>query len=97
MASFGPLLAETAFFKGMQQRHIETIAACASGVQFKPGEYLFREGQESRGFHVIERGRVALEIRLPGRGPITIETLGDGDLRGDRTDSTRRPFGPRTP
>ncbi|MBM3892107.1 MAG: cyclic nucleotide-binding domain-containing protein [Verrucomicrobia bacterium] len=82
MGSYGALLAEIAFFKGMHQRHIDAIAACASAVQFKPGEYLFREGQESRDFHVIERGRVALEIRLPGRGPITLETLGDGELLG---------------
>ena len=37
-----------------------------------------REGDEADSFYVIRLGRVALEIFVPQRGAVTIETIDDG-------------------
>ena len=39
-----------------------------------------REGEPADAFYVIRDGAVALETVVPARGPVTIETLHDGDL-----------------
>ena len=49
---------------------------------FEAGETLFREGEPGRCFYVVRRGRVALELYVPGRGPLTIETIEAGSVVG---------------
>ena len=41
-----------------------------------------REGDPADSFFVIRHGRVAMEIFVPQRGAVTIETIDDGDLLG---------------
>ena len=41
-----------------------------------------RESEAADAFYVIRRGAVALETFVPQRGPVTIETLHEGDLLG---------------
>jgi CRP/FNR family transcriptional regulator, cyclic AMP receptor protein len=76
------LLGEAPAFNGMSREHLELIAGCAQNTTFKDGEYLLREGDPSNRFYVIRQGRVALEIFVPERGALTIETVDDGDLLG---------------
>jgi CRP/FNR family cyclic AMP-dependent transcriptional regulator len=62
---------------------LEQLAAtCASERHAEPGERLCREGDPADGFFVIRQGVVALEIVVPGRDALLIETLHDGDLLG---------------
>ena len=46
--------------------------ACSPGapsnVHFRPGEYLFHEGEPADRFFVVRRGRVALDVHVPGPG-----------------------------
>ncbi|OGF56341.1 MAG: Crp/Fnr family transcriptional regulator [Candidatus Fraserbacteria bacterium RBG_16_55_9] len=76
------LLAEHPFFKDLDPRYIQLIAGCASEVTFKAGEFVFREGDLATHFWLIRQGKVSLEIFAPGRGPIMLETLMDGDVMG---------------
>jgi CRP/FNR family transcriptional regulator, cyclic AMP receptor protein len=76
------LLAEAPAFNGMSQEHLEFIAGCAQNRTATDGEYLMREGDPANTFFVIRHGRVALEIFVPQRGAVTIETIDDGDLLG---------------
>lgn len=76
------LLAEHPFFKDLDPRYIQMIAGCASEVTFKAGEFVFREGDFATHFWLIRQGKVSLEIFAPGRGPIMLETLTDGDVMG---------------
>lgn len=76
------LLAEHPFFQGLDPRYIQLIAECAREVTFKMGEFIFREGDPSNKFWLIRSGKISLEIFAPGRGPIMIETLGEGDVMG---------------
>lgn len=82
METLERLLAEHPFFKGLDPRYIQLIAGCAREVTFKAGDFVFREGDAATRFWLIRNGRVSLEIFAPGRGPIMIETVGEGDVMG---------------
>jgi len=76
------LLAEHAFFRDMQQHALELVAGCAKNVHFAAGSYIAHEGDDATTFYAVRRGRVAVEIYSPERGPLTVQTLGDGDILG---------------
>ncbi len=82
METLESLLAEHPFFKELDPRYITLIADCASEASFKAGDFIFREGDPATHFWLIRQGKVSLEIFAPGRGPIMIETLSDGDVMG---------------
>lgn len=82
MDDYETLLEGQHFLKGMEKEHLEIIADCASYVRFRKGEFLFHEGEYARRFYIISSGKVAIEIFAPGRGPVMIETLEDGDVLG---------------
>lgn len=82
MKTLEAVLAEHPFFQGLQPGDLQLIAGCASNVRFEAGEYLFRAGDPADSFHLIRHGRVALEVSSPGRGPITILTVGEGEVLG---------------
>ena len=82
MDGYETLLSEQQFLAGMDEEHLQTIADCASYVRFEKGQFLFREGEYAGCFYIISKGKVALELFAPGRGPITVETMDDGDVLG---------------
>jgi CRP-like cAMP-binding protein len=51
-------------------------------MRFDAGQFVFREGEEANQFYIIRKGKVALEIFSPEKGPIIIDTLGDGEVLG---------------
>jgi CRP-like cAMP-binding protein len=57
-------------------------ATCATERHTDADEALCREGQAATEFFEIRSGVVALEIVVPGREALLIETLHDGDLLG---------------
>lgn len=62
---------------------LEQLAnTCAQARHAEAGTRLCREGDAAESFFLIERGVVALEIVVPGRDALLIETLHDGDLLG---------------
>jgi CRP-like cAMP-binding protein len=82
METLEPILAQHPFLKGLPEHHLELLVGCASNVRFEPGKFIFRDGGPADHFYIIRQGKVAVEIHSPGRGPITIETLEDGDVLG---------------
>lgn len=82
METLEPILAAHPFFENIDQRYLDLIVGCASNVRFDQGKLLFRQGQEANEFYLIRHGKVALEIFSPQRGPIIIQTLGEGDIIG---------------
>ena len=78
------LLAEAAAFNGMSQAQLALIGGCAQNRVFEDGEYLMQEGEAADSFYVIRLGRVALEIFVPQRGAVTIETIDEGGLSAGR-------------
>jgi CRP-like cAMP-binding protein len=76
------LFEEHPFFQGFTPEHRSLLAGCASNVHFHAGQYLAREGDAADAFYVIRHGKVSLGISVPGRGAMTVETLGEGDVVG---------------
>jgi len=76
------LLSEHSVFAGFAEPHVELIAGCTANVVVSAGDYIFREGEPADRFYLIRHGRVALEVFVPGKSPIVVDTLKVGDLLG---------------
>jgi CRP-like cAMP-binding protein len=76
------LLQEHPFFQNMDPQACATIAGCAANERFDAGDYVFHEGGAANKFYLIRQGAIALEIHVPGREPIIVDTLEDGDILG---------------
>lgn len=82
MQTLEPLILESPLFEDLQPAHLELITGCAKNVRFAPGEQLFREGEPADTFYLVRHGQVSIEIFVPGRGGVRIETHGEGDVVG---------------
>ena len=76
------LLGEHPFFADFGAEAIEMLAGCAANEHFPAGTLIAREGQTADRFYLIRHGSVALEIRVPGRQPLIVETLDAGEILG---------------
>jgi len=76
------IVASAPIFVGLHQDDLLTIAGCSRTAQFKEGEYVFREGQQADVFYLLRRGAVALETFAPGRGPLRLATVHEGEILG---------------
>jgi len=76
------ILADVRFLAGMSADELALLAGCASNVHFDEGEILFREGDAANSFYVVRHGSVALELHVPARGGLTIETIEAGEVLG---------------
>jgi CRP-like cAMP-binding protein len=75
-------LSQHLFFHDFPQRHLSLIAGCASDVRFEANQLIFREGEKASTFYLLRQGKVALQIFSERRGPITVLTLGEGEILG---------------
>jgi CRP/FNR family transcriptional regulator, cyclic AMP receptor protein len=70
------------FVRGLPAEHIAQLAARADPVEIDAGQRIFDEDGEARGLWLICSGRVALDLQVPGRQRVIVETLGPGDELG---------------
>ena len=82
MRTIETLLHDVPIFQGMSDEALELLSGCASNIRFADGEMLFREGDDAEVFYVIRHGRVALDMFVPARGAVTIETVDPGEVIG---------------
>ena len=82
MRTLEGVLAGHPFFSGMEPRYLELAVGCAANVRFNAGDLIFRQGYEAEHFYLIRAGKVGLEFYVPGRGGLTIQTLGAGEVLG---------------
>jgi len=80
--SLDQVLADVPLLSGLADEELALLAGCARNVRFDTGDFLFREEGAADVFYVIRHGIVALEIYAPGRGPVRIETIEDGEVLG---------------
>jgi CRP-like cAMP-binding protein len=76
------VLAEVPFLDGFGAAELKLLAGCAGNVHFSAGDNLFREGDEADTFYILRQGSVALEMFVPARGPVLIETIDAGEVVG---------------
>ena len=75
-------LAAHPFLLGMPDGQVAALAEVAAAVDVPAGHRFFEEGGHARRFWLIRNGRVALDLSVPGRTPLIVETLSAGDLMG---------------
>jgi CRP-like cAMP-binding protein len=69
-------------FASLDDESLGTVAACGREVHIPAGVALFREGEPADWCYAMLDGRVELQVHVPSRGVVTVETLGAGDVVG---------------
>jgi CRP-like cAMP-binding protein len=77
-----PAIAEHPFLRGMPPGHLDALAAVGADVSFPAGHRIFEDGGFASKFWLIQSGRVALDVQVPGEGRAVIDTVGMGELLG---------------
>ncbi|MCW2247909.1 CRP-like cAMP-binding protein [Azospirillum fermentarium] len=78
----GRLLAEHPFFQDMKPDVRDIVVGCCANAHYRPGEFLFKEGGKADHFYLIRQGTVGVEVHVPGRPGVVVETIGEGDIIG---------------
>ncbi|MEK9629469.1 MAG: cyclic nucleotide-binding domain-containing protein [Nitrospinota bacterium] len=82
MRSLESILAKHPFFENLNEEHMALITGCASNARFNSGEFIYRHDEEANSFFIIREGKVALEICPPGKSPVIVQTVSDGEVLG---------------
>src|SRR5215469_14788565 len=75
-------LATHSFLHGISADQLDMLAKGARDVSFPARHRLFEDGGHATRFWLIQSGHVALDLHVPGEGPMVIETIGMGELLG---------------
>jgi len=75
-------LAGHAFLRGMPPSDVALLAGAAVAVEVPAGHRLFDEGEPAANCWLLTAGQVALDLPVPGRPNLIVETLGGGDVIG---------------
>ena len=82
MKTMDDLLRDNALFHGLDDEYLELLAGCGRNIHFDAGDMIARQGDPADYFYLIRHGHVAVQIAVPGRGAVNLETLGEGDVVG---------------
>ena len=82
MQTLEPILAEHPFFKDLDPKYLNIVVGCASNTRFDAEQRIYKEGDPADNFYLIREGRIGLEISIPHKGNITIQTVDKGDILG---------------
>lgn len=69
-------------FGFLESAHLEKLVAFAREVSWPPDRVIFREGEPDDKLYLVLEGLVALDIYVPGRGRVTILTIGPQEVLG---------------
>jgi CRP-like cAMP-binding protein len=82
-----------ALTEGLDLSALERLAALATPAAWDAGAVVYREGDAGSPLYLVEEGRVAIEIAVPGRGQMIVLTVGPGELFGWSSLFSDRPKG----
>jgi CRP/FNR family cyclic AMP-dependent transcriptional regulator len=68
-------LADQPFLSAIPIASLRRLATHAQTAEYPADDVLFREGGTADRFFLVRQGLVRLDIDVPGRGPVPIETL----------------------
>lgn len=80
--SLEQLIVDHPFWVDLNPQYFHLLNDCASLVHVGVNQPIFQEGQDATHFYLIQSGEIALETFVPGRGMITIQTIGAGGALG---------------
>jgi CRP/FNR family transcriptional regulator, cyclic AMP receptor protein len=73
--SLARTLADQPFLSAIPIASLRRLATHTQTQEYPIGHVLFREGATADRFFLVRQGLVRLDIEVPGRGPVPIETL----------------------
>lgn len=76
------ILASQPLFEGFDAGTMKFLESCAANEVFEEGEYLFRVDEPADRFFLLREGEVALELQIPGRTRLTMQTQQPGQIVG---------------
>jgi CRP-like cAMP-binding protein len=76
------MTAAARLLRALPAPHRERLMEFAREVSFAQDARIFEEEGTADRFWVIRSGAVILDLKVPGRRPVTVDTLGPGDLLG---------------
>ncbi|HUB42535.1 MAG TPA: cyclic nucleotide-binding domain-containing protein [Streptosporangiaceae bacterium] len=82
MNDVGAELASHPFAAGLTQSQLDRLAAITSSIEVQAGTRLFEEDGQATSLWLIRTGQIALDLHVPGRDRLIVETLGPGDELG---------------
>lgn len=74
------LLGGLAFMADLPEHALDECAAVATVADFAAGTIIFDEGAVNPSLYVVIRGRVGLDMQVPGRGRVRVLSLGPGEM-----------------
>jgi CRP/FNR family cyclic AMP-dependent transcriptional regulator len=78
----GGLIVKHPFLAGLNPRFYRFFVECARLENYATGREIFHEGAKADHFYLIQKGRVRLDMFVPGCGRFPIETLEAGQSLG---------------
>jgi type II secretory ATPase GspE/PulE/Tfp pilus assembly ATPase PilB-like protein len=72
-------LRQSSYFRGINESGLKQVAAICESVEFKIGEIIFKPGDASEYFYIVQRGHV--ELSRPGKGTRVWSNLLNRDAR----------------
>ncbi|WP_020524723.1 Crp/Fnr family transcriptional regulator [Catelliglobosispora koreensis] len=82
MNSVRDTLGEFSFLDEVPDTWLDRLSSIGHKVTYPTGQRIFHEGERAEHFWLITSGAVGLDLHVPGRGDILIETLREGDVLG---------------
>jgi CRP/FNR family cyclic AMP-dependent transcriptional regulator len=80
--SMAVLVSAQGFFSGVPESVAAAIGAVTSERKVRIGELLFHQGDSADRFFLVRNGLIAVELYAPGREPIVVEHVDEGDVVG---------------
>jgi CRP/FNR family cyclic AMP-dependent transcriptional regulator len=80
-------LGQHPFFAGLGlgergEAALARLGRTAEERAFAAGHFIFHEGEAAEWLYLVQKGRVALELNVPGQGATQLESLRPGDILG---------------
>ncbi|MGV7221958.1 MAG: cyclic nucleotide-binding domain-containing protein [Nitrospinales bacterium] len=82
MKTLEPVLRKHPFFENLDEIYLKLVTGCAANVKFNSGEFIYKHNEDADQFYIIRQGKVALEVCPPGKSPVTVQTISDGEILG---------------
>lgn len=76
------LINEHPFLDGLSRDWLDKMSLQARRANYHRGHRLFAEGGKAEHFWLVRSGIVTLDITIPGRGDVVVETIGPGTVLG---------------
>jgi len=76
------VIAESPVFAGLTQEQLEFIVGCAQNVHFDEGQSIAKAGDPADTFYLIRMGEVALDLDVPNKKSVRVDTVEPGQVLG---------------